>query len=111
MAAVCSDFFHEEEETKVVFSTEDFFVDEQEDYRIEWVIPNAQKNQMEPILLTIHPHKNSHEILAFHGEEFGYVMKGAITVIRGNKKYKVKTGGTFYIDGEVQPSPVQSWQH
>lgn len=96
-----SDFFHEEEETKVVFSTEDFFVDEQEDYRIEWVIPNAQKNQMEPILLTIHPHKNSHEILAFHGEEFGYVMKGAITVIRGNKKYKVKTGGTFYMDGKI----------
>lgn len=43
-----SEFFHEEEEKQIVFSKQDFFVDEQEDYQIEWVIPNAQKNQMEP---------------------------------------------------------------
>ena len=50
-----SEFFHEEEEKQIVFSKQDFFVDEQEDYQIEWVIPNAQKNQMEPIVLTLHP--------------------------------------------------------
>ena len=37
-----SEFFHEEEEKQIVFSTQDFFEDEQEDYTIEWVIPNAQ---------------------------------------------------------------------
>ena len=63
-----SDFFHEEEETQIVFSKQDFFEDEQEDYTIEWVIPNAQKNEMEPILLTLHPHKKSHELSAHHGE-------------------------------------------
>ena len=41
-----SEFFHEEPERKVVFSTQDFFEDVQDDYTIEWVIPNAQKNQM-----------------------------------------------------------------
>ena len=50
-----SEFFHEEPEKQVVFSTQEFFVDEQPDYCIEWVIPNAQKNKMEPILLTLHP--------------------------------------------------------
>lgn len=94
-----SDFFHEEPEKQVVFSTQDFFVDEQPDYCIEWVIPNAQKNKMEPILLTLHPHKKSHEMLAHQGEEFGYVLKGAITVICGSKKYKVKAQETFYMDG------------
>lgn len=54
-----SEFFREEEETQIVFQTQDFFVDEQEDYQIEWVIPNAQKNEMEPILLTLHPRKKS----------------------------------------------------
>ena len=44
-----SDFFREEEESQIVFQTQDFFVDEQEDYTIEWVVPNAQKNEMEPI--------------------------------------------------------------
>lgn len=94
-----SEFFHEEEEKKIVFSTQDFFEDEQEDYTIEWVIPNAQKNEMEPILLTLHPHKKSHEMLAHRGEEFGYVLKGNVTLVRGNKKYKLKAQETFYLDG------------
>ena len=54
-----SEFFREEEETQIVFQTQDFFVDEQEDYQIEWVIPNAQKTRMEPILLTLHPRKKA----------------------------------------------------
>lgn len=94
-----SDFFHEEEETQIVFSKQDFFEDEQSDYTIEWIIPNAQKNEMEPILLTLHSHKRSQELSAHHGEEFGYVLKGNVTLIRGNKKYKLKAQETFYLDG------------
>ena len=94
-----SEFFREEEEKKIVFSAPDFFVDEQEDYKIEWVIPNAQKNEMEPILLTIYPHKKSKEMSAHHGEEFGYVLKGSVTLVRGNKKYKLRAQETFYLDG------------
>lgn len=94
-----SDFFHEEPETKIAFSTQEFFVDEQEDFKIEWVIPNAQKNKMEPILLTLHPHKKSHELLAYQGEEFGYILKGTVTLVCGSKKYKLKAGETFYMDG------------
>ena len=94
-----SEFFREEEEKQIVFSAQDFFEDEQEDYTIEWVIPNAQKNEMEPILLTLHPHKKSHELSAHRGEEFGYVLKGNVTLVRGNKKYKLKAQETFYLDG------------
>ena len=54
-----SEFFREEEEKQIVFPVEDFFVDEQEDCTIEWIVPNAQKNQMEPIILTLHPRKKS----------------------------------------------------
>lgn len=95
-----SEFFHEEEEKQIVFSAQDFFVDEQEDHRIEWVIPNAQKNQMEPIVLTLYPRGKSREMSAYQGEEFGYVLKGAITIVQGNKKYKVKAKETFYMSGE-----------
>ena len=79
--------------------TQDFFEDEQDDYKIEWVIPNAQKNEMEPILLTLHPGKKSHELAAHHGEEFGYVLKGNVTLVRENKRYKLKAQETFYLDG------------
>ena len=95
-----SEFFHEEEEKQIVFSNQDFFVDEQEDYQIEWVIPNAQKNQMEPIVLTLHPHGKSQEMSSYQGEEFGYVLKGTITIVQGNKKYKVKAKETFYMSGD-----------
>lgn len=80
-----SEFFREEEETQIVFQTQDFFVDEQEDYQIEWVIPNAQKNEMEPILLTLHPRKKSQVMSAYQGQEFGYVLKGAVTIVQGGK--------------------------
>lgn len=94
-----SEFFREEEEKQIVFQTKDFFEDVQDDYTIEWVIPNAQKNQMEPILLMLHPHKKSHELLAYQGEEFGYVLKGNVTLVCGNKKYKLKAQETFYLEG------------
>ena len=94
-----SEFFHEEEETQIVFGAEDFFVDEKEDYQVEWIIPNAQKNQMEPILMTLYPHKKSHVQTSYIGEEFGYVLKGNITIVCGSKKYKVKAHETFYMDG------------
>ncbi len=94
-----SEFFREEQEQQIVFTTQDFFEDEQEDYTIEWIIPNAQKNKMEPILLTLHPHKKSHEMVSHQGEEFGYVLKGAVTLVRGSKKYKLKAQETFYLDG------------
>lgn len=94
-----SEFFHEEEEKQIVFGADDFFVDEKEDYQVEWIIPNAQKNQMEPILMTLYPHKKSHVQTSYTGEEFGYVLKGNITIARGGKKYKVKAHETFYMDG------------
>ena len=41
-----SEFFREEEETKIVFQTNDFFEDVRDEYTIEWIVPNAQKNKM-----------------------------------------------------------------
>lgn len=95
-----SDFFHEEEEEQIVFTTKDFFVDKKDEYQIEWIIPNAQKNEMEPILLTLEPHGTSHEMVSHLGEEFGYVLKGSVTLVRDNKKYKLKAKDTFYMNGK-----------
>lgn len=95
-----SEFFHEEEEEQIVFSTKDFFVDKRDEYQIEWIIPNAQKNEMEPILLTLKPHGTSHEMVSHLGEEFGYVLKGTVTLVRDNKKHKLKAKDTFYMNGK-----------
>lgn len=96
-----SDFFRKEEEEKIVFQTQDFFIDEREEYVVEWVIPNAQKNEMEPILLTLHAHQKSKTMECHSGEEFGYVLKGNVTLVRGNKKYRLKAKETFYLNGKI----------
>ncbi|MEJ8736959.1 XRE family transcriptional regulator [Erysipelotrichaceae bacterium HCN-30851] len=95
-----ADFFKEEKEEKIVFQTQDFFEDKKEGYMIEWVIPNAQKNEMEPILLTLHPHEQSMVMECHNGEEFGYILKGNVTLVRGNNKYRLKAKETFYLDGK-----------
>jgi len=51
------DFFNEIEDEKIVFTKDDIFVTENEDlkYTLKWIIPNAQKNMMEPILVELEP--------------------------------------------------------
>ena len=95
-----SDFFKDDQEEKIVFQNQDFFVDEKEGYTIEWIVPNAQKNEMEPVLLTLHPQEKSWVMDSHNGEEFGYVLKGTVVLMRENKKYRLKARETFYISGK-----------
>ena len=46
-----SSFFKEDKDEQIVFTDEDYFVDEKSHAKITWIVPNAQKNEMEPILL------------------------------------------------------------
>ena len=94
-------FFQEETEEKLVFTDDDYFVDEREDCTIHWIVPNAQKNEMEPILLELPPQGQSHEVAVHEGEEFGYVLSGRINLVNldTGKVYTVKKGQTFYVKG------------
>ena len=95
-------FFKDSKETKVVFHKDDYFIDEHEEYCIHWIVPNAQKNEMEPILLELHTNETSMVIEPHDGEEFGYVLEGRITLVYGDKEYPVKKGETFYINGKAK---------
>lgn len=97
-------FFQEEAEEKLVFTDEDYFVDVREECTIHWIVPNAQKNEMEPILLELQPAGQSQEIVPHEGEEFGYVLTGRIKLINldTEKEWQVKKGQTFYIKGSFQ---------
>ena len=95
-----SEFFMEEKEEKVVFQKSDFFIDERDDYTINWIVPNTQKNSMEPILIEIPMGGSSFELEPHSGEEFGYVLEGNVTLVCGDKKYTIKKGETFYMNGK-----------
>ena len=88
-------FFQEETEEKLVFTDDDYFVDEREDCTIHWIVPNAQKNEMEPILLELPPQGQSHEVVVHEGEEFGYVLHGQVNLVAGRRTYRVRKGFSF----------------
>jgi transcriptional regulator with XRE-family HTH domain len=92
------DFFSDSVDEKIVFSKEDFFETENEDlnYIIKWIIPNAQKNSMEPIFIEIEPGGKTKEDSPHEGEEFGYVISGRVNLHIGDKQYKAKKGESFY---------------
>ena len=91
-----SDFFKEEKDEKTVFQKKDFFVDERDECTINWIVPNTQKNDMEPILIEIPQGGKSFSVNPHGGEEFGYVVDGTATLVVGEKRYTVKKGETFY---------------
>lgn len=92
-------FFSEAEENEnVVFASADMFEKTDEESlrgSILWLVPSAQKNDMEPILMSIGPGGASQEIPPHEGEEFGYVLQGSILLYCGDKKYRVRTGDSF----------------
>lgn len=96
------DFFSDVEQEKIVFHREDVFIKEDENVKINWIVPNAQKNKMEPILITIDG-KSHTEIEEPHdGEEFGYVLSGSIYIHLGANKFKAKKGESFYYKSTTQ---------
>ena len=98
------DFFSEYEEEKIVFGEKDFFVtqDEEKGNEITWIVPNSQKNDMEPILLTLEPGGKSECDDPHVGEEFGYLISGSIILHLGNKKLKIKKGECFYFQAGLE---------
>lgn len=49
------EFFSQKAPEKTIFSQDDMFEKTDEDKSILWLVPNAQKNALEPILLTLNP--------------------------------------------------------
>ena len=64
-------FFAEEKEEQIVFGKADFFVSASGDGESTWLIPNSQKNEMEPIMLVLPEGGESETRAPFEGEEFG----------------------------------------
>jgi transcriptional regulator with XRE-family HTH domain len=99
-------FFGDENSEQIVFTNEDVFVKEDADLKhiINWIIPNSQKNKMEPILISIGPNGQSDTEDPHEGEEFGYVISGKISLVIGDHEYRAKKGDSFYF----KPSLVHS---
>ena len=99
LGVTLGEFFKESASTQKVFAQDDFFIQEEDGYTIDWIVPNAQKNQMEPILIEIEPQGKSKVIEPHEGEEFGYVIKGSVQLVLEEESLVVNKGQTFYLEG------------
>lgn len=91
-------FFEDDQDEQVVFEAEDTFLQLDEESlqgSIRWLVPNAQKNDMEPILVTLGPGGSTHVDDPHEGEEFGYVLSGSILLHLGERQLRVKRASSF----------------
>ena len=92
------DFFSETGDEKTVFSQSDMFVKEDAETlrgSITWLVPSAQKNEMEPILVELGEGGKTQEMPPHEGEEFGYVLSGTVALHIGGKAHRIRTGESF----------------
>ena len=92
------EFFSGPSQEQFIFTENDMFekVDEELGVRVVWLVPVAQKNRMEPILITLSPGGRTEEIEPHEGEEFGYVLQGTIKVILGDHAERAHKDESFY---------------
>lgn len=91
-------FFEEVETEQIVFKKEDFFEKEDTDNHcdIKWLVPTAQGNMIEPIMVVLDIDGKTTMDKPHEGEEFGYVLEGSIKLVLGKTTYIVNRGETFY---------------
>ena len=93
-----SRFFASHVEEKIVFGEEDINVKEDaEGIRgyIRWLVPTAQKNEMEPILVQLGPGGETDLQDPHEGEEIGYVLSGSLVIELGQTRVKAKKDESF----------------
>lgn len=98
LGTTISEFFNDVPDEKIIYPADEVFVsvDDTKKSTISWLVNNAQKFDMEPIIATVEPggeaiHDKPHE-----GQEFGYVLAGRIALDINQRKYTAKKGESFY---------------
>ena len=104
LGSTLSEFFYEPPEEQIVFGKTDYFekYDPELKNNIKWIIPNAQKNRMEPILLTLEAGGETYPDTPHEGEEFGYVLQGTVIIHLGGNTYRAKKRESFYYVADKQ---------
>lgn len=90
------EFFSDDDASQIVFTEEDYFEKSDGSTLTTWIVPTAQKNEMEPITVEFEKGGATVFDLPHEGEEFGYVLCGKVQIIIGEKKVEASAGDSFY---------------
>lgn len=92
-------FFDEEERRqKVVYEEEaqTYYLDEERGYQIQWLVPESNEKEMEPVRLTLQKKGEHKQFEPSLSETFGYVLSGRVMVRLGKRTYEAKAGESIY---------------
>lgn len=93
------DFFKStSKDQKVIYGEDDrtIYADEEKHYQLEWLIPDSNENDMEPVLLTLTEKGEFKEFAPSLSETFAYVLAGEVCVEIGLQRYFANEGETIY---------------
>ncbi|WJY28875.1 MULTISPECIES: helix-turn-helix domain-containing protein [Sporosarcina] len=99
------DFFDESKKTEpVVFSPEDqtTYANEEMGYKIRWLIPRSNENEMEPVYITFSSKGELKQFAPSLSETFIYILSGNVEIEIGPRVYRAKTGDAVYYSAEDQ---------
>lgn len=94
------EFFSEGSARQIVFDENDMFVTDNSDVKITWLVPDSQKNDMEPILVELEEGAKTSFENPHSGEEWGYVLEGIADIHIGERVYIAKKNMSFYYPAE-----------
>src|SRR4030042_7060588 len=98
-----SDFFRETSEEKIVYREKDKVLIEKEKIeKFELLVPGSTNRRLEPILLTLRKGQATPKERPHDGEEFGYVLRGRVSLRFGREVLKLKKGECFYFSAEKE---------
>jgi len=98
-----SDFFREASGEKIVYQESDRVAIEKERIqRFELLVPGSTNRRLEPILLTLRKGQVTPQERPHEGEEFGFVLRGRVTLRFGKEVLKLKKGECFYLSAEKE---------
>lgn len=92
------------QEQRVVYGLEErtCYVEEEKNYKIEWLVPESNENEMEPILLTFEKNGEFKQFAPSLSDTFALVLKGRVEVRLGHNSYYAQKGETIYYRAKEQ---------
>ncbi len=95
-----TEFFKEEGPEKVVYTTKDRVVKEENGVTVSYLVPGSQNWIMDPVLLKVKPGKYAFKHNSHTGEGFGYVLQGKFLLTIEKNKYTLGKNDCFYYDSD-----------
>lgn len=97
-----ADFFKESPQEQTVFkcSNRKLLADSTEEARVELLIYASQRQEMEPVLVTLAPGAKTREDRQHQGEEFGFILTGKAMLRLGRQGYELEEGDCFYFSAD-----------